>query len=149
MSALRAEVPAATKQKRLFYLDWLRVLAVLGIFYYHTLRPFDSTSDWMVKNTDRSLVVTFFVAFFSTWGIPLLFLVAGAASWFALRSRMGALLALSSSLCPGFLLTYSQVGTLCGLAATPITSGFWPSSGCIACSHSQCSCSCEEQQEAA
>jgi len=66
MSALRAEVPAATKQKRLFYLDWLRVLAVLGIFYYHTLRPFDSTSDWMVKNTDRSLVVTFFVAFFST-----------------------------------------------------------------------------------
>ena len=89
MSALRAEVPAATKQKRLFYLDWLRVLAVLGIFYYHTLRPFDSTSDWMVKNTDRSLVVTFFVAFFSTWGIPLLFFVAGAASWFALRSRTG------------------------------------------------------------
>jgi peptidoglycan/LPS O-acetylase OafA/YrhL len=89
MSALRAEVPADTKQKRLFYLDWLRVLAVLGIFYYHTLRPFDSTSDWMVKNTDRSLVVTFFVAFFSTWGIPLLFLVAGAASWFALRSRTG------------------------------------------------------------
>jgi glucans biosynthesis protein C len=89
MSALRTEAPAATKQGRLFYLDWLRVLAVLGIFYYHTLRPFDSTSDWMIKNTDRSLVVTFFVAFFSTWGIPLLFLVAGAASWFALRSRTG------------------------------------------------------------
>jgi glucan biosynthesis protein C len=87
MSALRTEAPAATKQGRLLYLDWLRVLAVLGVFYYHTLRPFDATSDWNVKNTDLSLVATFFVAFFSTWGIPLLFLVAGAASWFALRSR--------------------------------------------------------------
>ena len=66
MSALRTEAPAATKQGKLLYLDWLRVLAVLGIFYYHTLRPFDSISDWMVKNTDRSVVVTFFVAFFST-----------------------------------------------------------------------------------
>ena len=65
------------------------VLAVLGVFYYHTLRPFDATSDWNVKDTDLSLVATFFVAFFSTWGIPLLFLVAGAASWFALRSRTG------------------------------------------------------------
>ncbi len=89
MSALRTEAPAATKQERLFYLDWLRVLAVLGIFYYHALRPFDFTNVWMVKNTDRSLVATFFVAFFSTWGIPLLFVVAGAASWFALRSRTG------------------------------------------------------------
>ena len=72
MSALRTVAPAATKE-RLIYLDWLRVLAVLGVFFYHTLRPFDATGDWMVKNTDLSLVATFCVAFFSTWGIPLLF----------------------------------------------------------------------------
>ncbi len=89
MVTLQAGTKAVAKQQRLFYLDWLRVLAVLGVFFYHTLRPFDYTSDWMVRNTDRSLVVTFFVAFFFTWGIPLLFLVAGAASWFALRSRTG------------------------------------------------------------
>ena len=70
MSALRTEAPAATKQARLLYLDWLRVLAVLGVFYYHTLRPFDATSDWNVKNTDLSLVATFFVAILSQWGIP-------------------------------------------------------------------------------
>ena len=70
MVSLRTKGAANTRQERLYYLDWLRVLAVLGIFYYHALRPFDSTNDWMVKNMDRSLVATFFVAFFSTWGIP-------------------------------------------------------------------------------
>jgi glucans biosynthesis protein C len=86
MSALRSVAPAATKE-RLMYLDWLRVLAVFGVFVYHTLRPFDATGDWMVKNTDLSLLATFCVAFFSTWGIPLLFVVAGAASRFAPHSR--------------------------------------------------------------
>ena len=70
MSVLRTEAPAATKQARLLYLDWLRVLAVLGVFYYHTLRPCDASSDWNVKNTDLSLVATFFVAILSQWGIP-------------------------------------------------------------------------------
>ena len=87
MSVLPATVQANAKQGRVVYLDWLRVLAVLGVFFYHTLRPFDAIGDWMIKNTDLSLIATFCVAFFSTWGIPLLFLVAGAASWFALRSR--------------------------------------------------------------
>ncbi len=73
MSALRTEGAASTKQERLFYLDWLRVLAVLGIFFYHTLRPFDSTSDWNVKNTDQSLVVTFFVSFSPMGHPPALF----------------------------------------------------------------------------
>lgn len=81
---------APAKQQRLFYLDWLRVLAVLTVFYYHTWRPFDIT-DWHVKNAQQSLGVTIVMVLVALWGMPLFFVLAGAASWFALRSRTGRL----------------------------------------------------------
>jgi len=89
MSAFRTEGAAPTKPERLFYLDWLRVLAVLGIFVVHTLRPFDSLGDWNIKNREQSLVVSLIVGWGNEWGVPLLFVLAGAASWFALRSHTG------------------------------------------------------------
>jgi glucans biosynthesis protein C len=76
------------KRERLFYLDWLRVLAVSFVFLYHTLRPFDIT-DWHVKNADQNVVVTVIMNAFALWGMPLFFVLAGAASYFALRSRPG------------------------------------------------------------
>lgn len=89
MIALRTEAKAVVRQERVYFLDWLRVLAVLGVFFFHTFRPFDFLGDWNVLNTDRSLVLTYLMMFFFTWGMPLLFVLAGAASWFALRSRAG------------------------------------------------------------
>ena len=89
MSALQTEAKAPTKQERLLYLDWLRVLAVLGVFFFHTLRPFDALVDWTVKNRDPSLVASLIVGWGNEVGMPLLFVLAGAASWFALRSRSG------------------------------------------------------------
>jgi peptidoglycan/LPS O-acetylase OafA/YrhL len=88
MVSRRSEGAAPTRQKRLFYLDWLRVLAVLTVFLYHTLRPFDFT-EWHVKNTDQSLAITILLFFFSQWGMVLFFVLSGAACWFALRSRSG------------------------------------------------------------
>ncbi len=86
MATLRTEAAAPTKQVRLFYLDWLRVLAVFAVFWYHTFRPFDIT-DWHVKNAQQSVVITIVITSFALWGMPLFFVLAGAASWFALRSR--------------------------------------------------------------
>jgi len=72
---------------RLHYLDWLRVLATLGVFLYHAVRPFD-LQDWLIKNEERSALVTlFFVVFLGTFGMALFFLVSGAGCWFALRTR--------------------------------------------------------------
>ena len=42
---------------RIHYLDWLRVLALLGVFLYHAVHPFD-TLDWHVKNADQSELLT-------------------------------------------------------------------------------------------
>jgi glucans biosynthesis protein C len=86
MISLRSEGAAPTKQARLFFLDWLRVLAVFAVFWYHTFRAFDVT-DWHVKNAQQSLIVTIIITSFALWGMPLFFVLAGAASWFALHSR--------------------------------------------------------------
>jgi hypothetical protein len=71
---------------RLYYLDWLRVIAVLGVFLFHAVHPFDLTA-WYIKNAEQSVVVTFFIAFMFPWGMPFFFLLAGTGSSFALRRR--------------------------------------------------------------
>jgi len=71
---------------RLHYIDWLRVLAIFGVFLYHAVHPFDLTY-WHVKNNELSLELTIAIVFFSLWGMQLFFLLAGAGSWFALRHR--------------------------------------------------------------
>jgi peptidoglycan/LPS O-acetylase OafA/YrhL len=75
------------KSGRLHYLDWLQVLAVLGVFLFHAVHPFDDLADWHIKNMEKSVLATFFVGFFNLWGMPFFFLMAGATSWFSLRRR--------------------------------------------------------------
>jgi peptidoglycan/LPS O-acetylase OafA/YrhL len=75
------------KDARLHYLDWLSVIAILGVFLFHAVHPFDATS-WHIKNADQSIIVTLvFVIFLYPWGMPLFFLLSGAGSWLALRKR--------------------------------------------------------------
>jgi glucan biosynthesis protein C len=77
---------APRESVRLHYLDWLRVLAILGVFLFHAVHPFD-VSDWTIKNAELSETVTAFLGLLFPWGMPFFFLIAGAGSWFALRRR--------------------------------------------------------------
>ena len=74
------------ERRRIHYLDWLRATAVVGVVIYHSLMPF-GTSDWHINNTERSGLLTTVLLVFETFGIGLLFLVAGASARFALRKR--------------------------------------------------------------
>jgi len=76
------------KSVRLHYLDWLRVLAVLGVFLFHAVHPFDYF-DWEIKNAEQSVAVTLFIVFLGPWGMPFFFLMSGTGSWFSLRRRTG------------------------------------------------------------
>jgi len=76
----------AAETVRLHYLDWLRVAAILGVFLYHAVHPFDLT-DWHIKNAELSELITAFLLFVSPWGMPFFFLIAGSGTWFALRHR--------------------------------------------------------------
>src|SRR5512132_4318049 len=77
--------PAQVSQQpspRIHYLDWLRVLALLGVFLYHAVHPFD-TLEWHVKNADQSELITGVLVFFYPWGLGLFFLLAGAGAFFS------------------------------------------------------------------
>lgn len=76
----------ASRTTRLYYLDWLRVIATLGVFLFHASNVFN-TANFEIKNAVGSDAITIIQAFFYPWGMPLFFLVAGAGSWFALRRR--------------------------------------------------------------
>jgi peptidoglycan/LPS O-acetylase OafA/YrhL len=71
---------------RLYFLDWLRVLAVFGVFVFHTLRPFDD-ADWHVKNAETSEGISIAIAFLGLWGLAFFFMLSGAGAWLALRWR--------------------------------------------------------------
>jgi glucan biosynthesis protein C len=75
-----------TKLERRYDLDWLRVLATLGVFTMHCFRFFDPM-DWEVKNnvTSENLLIILF--FFAQWLMPLFFTVSGASIYFALSFR--------------------------------------------------------------
>jgi len=76
-----------SKSERLYYLDWLRVILLLGVFLFHALHPFDALLPWHIKNAEQSGAITAILLLIGPWGMPLFFLVAGAASMFALRRR--------------------------------------------------------------
>ncbi|MEW6555143.1 MAG: acyltransferase [Actinomycetota bacterium] len=69
-------------------LDWLRVLAVLLLIYFHSARPFDF-GDFYVKNGVLSEGFDAFTMFVDIWFMPLFFFIAGGASYFALAKRSG------------------------------------------------------------
>jgi peptidoglycan/LPS O-acetylase OafA/YrhL len=75
------------KPQRRYDIDWLRVLAVLLLFPFHTARIFDTFGLWYVKNDTLSEALTYFIAFVHPFHMPLLFLLAGASTWFALSYR--------------------------------------------------------------
>jgi peptidoglycan/LPS O-acetylase OafA/YrhL len=74
---------------RLHYIDWLRVIAILGVWAYHSARPF-MLQEWLINNGEKSPTITFiFLVFLGSMGMPLFFMMAGAGCLFALRRRSG------------------------------------------------------------
>ena len=80
---IRLDAPDARQQ----YIDWLRVLAVLLLFPYHTLRVFNADDPFYVKAAHLSVPVSYALNFISVWHMPLLFVLAGASTYFALGRR--------------------------------------------------------------
>ena len=77
---------AASGAVRLYYLDWLRVIATLGVFLFHISNVFSGVK-FEITNPESSDTLMLIASFFYPWGMPLFFLVAGAGSCFALRRR--------------------------------------------------------------
>ncbi len=78
------------RTRRLHYIDWLRVLAVLLLFPFHTGRVFNAGEAFYVKGADVSAAMSHVLLFISTWHMPLLFALAGASTYLALGRRTRA-----------------------------------------------------------
>ncbi len=78
---------ATDSKSRLNYLDWLRVLAMIGIFFHHNSRFYNIGEDWHVKNATTNMAASLAVIFNGQWIMPLFFLIAGAGTYYALKSR--------------------------------------------------------------
>jgi peptidoglycan/LPS O-acetylase OafA/YrhL len=72
---------------RHYELDWLRTLVVLGIVPYHALVIFGASSAVYIKSAQSNPALALIGGFVLTWGIPSIFLMAGAASRLALEHR--------------------------------------------------------------
>ncbi len=75
-----------TKSTRLYYIDWLRILAFGLLFVFHSWRPFDHFG-WHVKNAEQSGFFDVLTIFIHGWRMDLIFLVSGVGTWFALQSK--------------------------------------------------------------
>jgi glucan biosynthesis protein C len=71
---------------RRYAIDWIRVLAILTVFLFHSTRFFDS-GDWHVKNATTYLAADIWVAFLGHWMMPLIFVISGISTFYALGGR--------------------------------------------------------------
>lgn len=89
--------PAASRQppefgsaERVAYVDWLRVLALLGVFVIHVFSPFNPWDHWHIRSPERSRFLGAVVVLMAPWIMPLFMMLAGTSAWYSLRRRSNA-----------------------------------------------------------
>ncbi|NJR40740.1 MAG: acyltransferase, partial [Leptolyngbyaceae cyanobacterium CSU_1_4] len=75
--------------QREYEFDWLRVLAVFLLLYFHTAAVFyqGDLGEFYIQNDRTSQGMSVFILFVHQWHMPLFFLISGASAWFALAYR--------------------------------------------------------------
>jgi hypothetical protein len=73
-------------ERRYDELDWLRIIAIIFLFFFHSARVFD-INDFHINNNERDMGITIFVGILNAWIMPLFFLLSGMAIFYSLRKR--------------------------------------------------------------
>lgn len=81
------QLTSQTSTDRQYYIDWLRILLILSVFLFHVGMIFN-TWDWHIKNdVQYAGFLRKTMIFLHYWRMPLLFLISGAGTYFALGRR--------------------------------------------------------------
>ncbi|HTI58565.1 acyltransferase family protein [Mucilaginibacter sp.] len=73
--------------QRQTYLDWLRILSILGVLFFHSAMPFDTGDWWHIKNKETSNLMSEVVFFMHLVRMPLLFFISGTVSYYMMQKR--------------------------------------------------------------
>lgn len=73
--------------ERQYFIDWLRVIAIILVLYFHVAKIFSWDEDWHIKNEQLSYFWNAFNKFLTGFRMPLLFFISGVGTFFALRKR--------------------------------------------------------------
>ena len=75
------------KTERQYYIDWLRILLIISVFLFHIGMIFN-TWPWHIKNDQQyGGLLRQGMTFLHYWRMPLLFMLSGAGTYFALGKR--------------------------------------------------------------
>jgi glucans biosynthesis protein C len=69
---------------RRYDLDWIRIIGILSVFVFHSLRAFN-LAEWHIKNATLSMAAQGITNFLDYWIMPVMFVVSGAAVALSMR----------------------------------------------------------------
>ncbi|MBK5114650.1 MAG: acyltransferase family protein [Candidatus Heimdallarchaeota archaeon] len=72
------------KVERRYDLDWLRIIAIVLVFFYHCSRFFN-IEPWHLKNAELSNYLTGGLSFGTAFVLPLFFIISGMCTFYALN----------------------------------------------------------------
>jgi len=73
--------------QRQTYLDWLRILSILGVLFFHSAMPYVADNWWHIKNHETSNLLMESNYFLHLFRMPLLFFISGTVSYFMMQRR--------------------------------------------------------------
>lgn len=69
------------------WLDWLRIMAIIGVLFFHSAMAYVAEDGWHLKNKETSHLLLEFNFWLSRFRMPLLFFISGAVSYYMLQKR--------------------------------------------------------------
>jgi glucan biosynthesis protein C len=75
------------QNERAYYLDWIRIGVILLLVLFHSAITFTAQGDGFVRYTQSVPAMEIGLWFLSIWIMPVLFVVAGCASFYSLQRR--------------------------------------------------------------
>src|ERR1700709_1047356 len=73
--------------KRQTYLDWLRIISILAVLFFHSAMPYVAENNWHIKNHETSNLMMESNYFLHLVRMPLLFFISGTVSYFMMQRR--------------------------------------------------------------
>ncbi|MGZ3873950.1 MAG: acyltransferase family protein [Mucilaginibacter sp.] len=73
--------------QRQTYLDWLRILSIAGVLFFHSAMPYVAEDNWHIKNAETSNLMMESNMFLHLFRMPLLFFISGTVSFYMMQRR--------------------------------------------------------------